>query len=84
MNQNIILTIVEFVASLLIEGVILAMIFNFISDKHQAKQQEFIATELNNIEKQIKYDHEQSQNSIQTAKQEIISQIKESTKDANP
>jgi len=84
MNQNIILTIVEFVASLLIEGVILAMIFNFISNKNQAKQQEFIATELNNIEKQNKFDYEQFQNSIQTAKQEIISQIKESTKDAKP
>lgn len=83
MNQNILLTILEFGASLLIEGVILTMIFNFISNKNQAKQQEFIATELNNIEKQIKYDHEQNQNSIQTAKQEIISQIKESTKDAN-
>ena len=88
MNQNVILTIIEFIASLLIEGVILTMIFNFISNKNQAKQQEFIATELNNIEKQNKFDFEQFQNSLQTAKQEIISQIKESadntTKDAKP
>lgn len=83
MNQNILLTIMEFLASLLIEGVILTMIFNFISNKNQSKQQEFIAQELNNIEKQVKFDYEQLQNEIRHSKQEIISQVKESAKDAN-
>lgn len=78
MNQNIILTIIEFIASLLIEGVILAMIFNAISNKTQSKQQEFIAQELNNIEKQNKFNTEQTQHELRYMKQEIISQIKES------
>jgi esterase/lipase len=80
MNQNIVLSIIEFVASTAVEGIILAGVFNWISDKNQQKQQEMLAQEMNNIEKQNKFDYEQFQKSIQTAKTEIISQIKESSK----
>ena len=78
MNQNIILSIIEFVASTIVEGVILAGVFNWIGDKNQQKQQEMLAQEMNNIEKQNKFDYEQFQKAIQNAKTEIISQIKES------
>jgi hypothetical protein len=88
MNQNILLTIAEFIASLIIEGVILSMVFNFISNKAQSQQQEFLAQELNNIEKQNKFDFEQLQTEIRAAKIDIINQIKESAenrqKDADP
>lgn len=80
MNQNIILSIIEFVASTIVEGVILAGVFNWIGDKNQQKQQEMLAQEMNNIEKQNKFDYEQFQKAIQIAKTEIISQIKESAK----
>lgn len=80
MNQNIMLTIIQFVASTIVEGIILAGIFNWIGDKNQQKQQEMLAQEMNNIEKQNKFDYEQFQKSIQNAKTEIISQIKESAK----
>ena len=59
MNQNIILSIIEFVASTIVEGVILAGVFNWIGDKNQQKQQEMLAQEMNNIEKQNKFDYEQ-------------------------
>ena len=78
MNQNIILSIIEFVASTIVEGVILAGVFNWIGDKNQQKQQEMLAQEMNNIEKQNKFDYEQFQKAMQNAKTEIISQIKES------
>lgn len=80
MNQNIILSIIEFVASTIVEGVILAGVFNWIGEKNQKKQQEMLTQEMNNIETQNKFDYEQFQKAIQTAKTEIISQVKESAK----
>lgn len=80
MNQNILLTILEFVASTIVEGLILAGVFQWLSNKDQQKQQEMLAQEMNNIEKQNKFDYEQFMQSIQNAKTEIISQIKESKK----
>jgi uncharacterized membrane-anchored protein YhcB (DUF1043 family) len=83
MNENIILTIVELGASILIEGVILAMVFNWISNKAQEKQQQNLQQEMQNLEKQNRHDFEQIMKSVQVAKTEIISQIKESSKGGN-
>lgn len=80
MNQNILLTIIEFVASTVFEGLILAGVFQWLSNRNQSQQQEFIAQELNNIEKQNKFDYEQFKQEIQNTKTELISQIKESNK----
>jgi hypothetical protein len=80
MNQNIILTIIEFGASLIVEGIILSMIFNWISNKETEKQQQNLKDEMNNIETQNKLIYEQLQDEIRMAKTEIISQIKESSK----
>lgn len=80
MNQNIILTIIEFGASLIVEGIILSMIFNWIANKETQKHQQNLKDEMNNIETQNKLIYEQLQGEIRTAKTEIISQIKESTK----
>jgi hypothetical protein len=79
MDQNIILTIVEFGASLIIEGIILSMIFNWISNKSTEKTQENLQREITNIEKQNKFDFVQLQNEIRDAKNDIISEIKERT-----
>jgi uncharacterized membrane-anchored protein YhcB (DUF1043 family) len=78
MNENTILTIVELVISILVEGIILAMVFQWISNKSQEKQQQNLQTEMQNLEKQNRYDFEQIMKAIQIAKTEIISQIKES------
>jgi hypothetical protein len=81
MNQNVILTIIEFIASLIVEGIILSMIFNWISNKESDKQQQNLQKELSNIEDQNKLIFEQLQLEIREIKHDIISQIKESTKD---
>ena len=78
MNQNIILAIVEFGASLIVEGIILSMVFNWIANNQNEKQQKSLQKEMNNIEIQNKFIYEQLQNEIRDAKREIISQIKES------
>jgi uncharacterized membrane-anchored protein YhcB (DUF1043 family) len=80
MNENVVLTIIELGASVLVEGIILAMVFNWISNKSQEKQQRNLQQEMQNLEKQNRYDFEQIMKAIQIAKTEIISQIKESSK----
>lgn len=78
MNQNIVLSIVEITTSLIIEGIILSMVFNWIANKETEKQQQNLQKEMNNIEVQNKFIYEQLQQEIQQSKTEIISQIKES------
>jgi adenine-specific DNA methylase len=78
MNQNIILTVIELVLSLIIEGIILSMIFNWIANNQNDKQQKNLQNEMNNIEAQNKFIYKQLQDEIHEAKTEIISQIKES------
>lgn len=77
MNKDIVLTLVELGASTLLEGVILAMIFNWISNRSQERQRLSLQSEMNNIEKQNKFDFQQLQAEIRLTKQEVISQIKE-------
>ena len=78
MNENIVLTIVEFVASLIVEGIILSMIFNWISNKETEKQQQKLKKEMTNIEEQNKFIFEQLQTEIRDSKLDLINQIKES------
>jgi adenine-specific DNA methylase len=78
MNENIVLTIVEFIASLIVEGIILSMVFNWIANKETSKQQKSLQKEMANIEIQNKFIYEQLQSEIKQSKTEIISQVKES------
>ncbi len=80
MNENIVLTIIEFGASLIVEGIILSMMFNWIANKETGKQQQNLQKEMSNIEIQNKFIYEQLQQEIRIAKTEMISQIKESSK----
>lgn len=80
MNQNIILTILEFGASLIVEGIILSMLFNWIANKETEKQQQNLQKEMTNIEEQNKFIYEQLQQEIRDTKNDLISQIKESSK----
>jgi hypothetical protein len=79
MSENIILTIIEFGASLIVEGIILSMIFNWIANKETHKQEQSLRAEMDNIETQNKLIYEQLQLEIRQAKTELISQIKESS-----
>jgi adenine-specific DNA methylase len=80
MNQNIILTIIELLISIVVEGIILSMIFNWISNKETEKQQQHIQKEMSNIEIQNKFIYEQIQKEIRDSRNDLISQIKESAK----
>ena len=81
MTDQIMLSVVEILISIVIEGVILSMIFAFISNQSSEKQASHIKSEMNNIEAQNKFIYEQLMNHIETAKTEVISQIKESEAD---
>jgi hypothetical protein len=80
MSENIILTVIELATSLIIEGIILSMIFNWIANKETKKQEDNLKSEMNNIETQNKLIFEQLQQEVRQAKTELISQIKESAK----
>jgi cell division protein FtsB len=78
MNQNILLTIIEIFIGLIIEGVIISMVFTYIANKTSEKQNAHLEKEMAKIELQSKFQFEQMLNSSENAKNEIISQIKES------
>lgn len=80
MDKNTVLTIVELLISLILEGIILSFVFMWIGNKLQSKNEQKLKEELANIEKQNKFDFEQLQTEIRLAKTDIINQIKESTK----
>jgi hypothetical protein len=80
MNNDILLTIIQIVFSLIIEGVILSMIFAFIANQTSEKQNKALKAEMSNIEVQNKFIYDQLKTEIENAKTEIISQIKESSK----
>ena len=79
MSENIILTVIELATSLIVEGIILSMIFNWIASKETQKQEDNLKDEMNNIETQNKLIFEQLQQEIRQAKTELINQVKESS-----
>lgn len=79
MDNSIILTVIEFIASVIVEGIILAGVFAHISNKAGEQQQQHLQNEMNNIETQNKFIYEQLQRQIDLMKFEIISEIKEAT-----
>lgn len=82
MNENILLTIVELAASILVEGILLSWIFSHLSSKSQSKMETKLRDEMSTMEKQTKFDYEQLQQEIKSAKSDIIAEIKESSKNA--
>jgi len=80
MSEQIYLSVIEILISLIIEGIILSMVFNWIANKETEQQQKNLKDEMNNIETQNKLIYEQLQQEIRMAKTELISQIKESQK----
>lgn len=79
MDKDATLTIIELIISILIEGVILAGVFTWISNKAQNRSEQKLNNEMNNIEKQNKFDFEQTMTAINQARLDIISEIKESS-----
>lgn len=77
MNTAVLTAVIETTISIFIEGIILAFVFQHISNLAGDKQQQHLQTEMNNIEKQNKFDFEQLQKEIRDAKTDILNQIKE-------
>ena len=78
MNEQIYLTIIEIFVGLIIEGILISMVFSFLSNQASEKQNRHLKNEMNNIETQNKFIYEQLQKQIEKAKTELISQVKES------
>lgn len=78
MNEQIYLTVIEMFVGIVIEGVLLSMVFAYISNRTSEKQSQNLQKEMANIETQNKFIYEQLDNAIYNAKNEIINQIKES------
>lgn len=78
MNQQILLAVIEIGISLIVEGIILSMVFAYISNQTSEKQNKALKNEMSNIEIQNKFIYDQLNRKIENIKGEIISQIKES------
>lgn len=74
------LTLAEFGASLVLEGIILGIIFQMISNKSSEKQRQHLQTEMNTIERQNRHNIDLIMDELREVKSELISQIKESSK----
>ena len=74
------LTLAEFGASLVLEGIILGIIFQMISNKASEKDRQHLQTEMNTIERQNRHNIDLIMDELREVKSELISQIKESTK----
>lgn len=80
MDKTIVISIIEFIAGLIIEGVVLGFIFQQIANRGQEKQQKNLQEEMNKIEIQNRKNTEVIQEDIKYMKMDLISQIKESKK----
>ena len=78
MSEQIYISIIEIFIGIVIEGVLLSMVFGFISNQTSEKQNKALEEEMSKIEMQNKFIYDQLMNSIKNAKTEVISQIKES------
>lgn len=78
MSEQLYIAIIEMFIGIVIEGVLLSMVFAFISNQTSEKQNKALKSEMSNIEVQNKFIYEQIIKNIENAKTEIISQIKES------
>jgi hypothetical protein len=78
MDNNTFMSIIEMMVGITVEGIILAFIFQWVSNKATEKQQQNLQQEMQNLEKQNRFDFEQIMKAIQISKTELISQIKES------
>jgi hypothetical protein len=78
MSEQLYIAIIELFIGIVIEGILLSMIFAFISNQTSEKQNRTLKDEMSNIEVQNKFIYEQIVKEVESAKTEIISQIKES------
>lgn len=81
MSETLYISIIETGIALIVEGIILAMVFNWIANKETEQQQKNLQDEMAKIETQNKFIYEQIQKEVYNSKTELISQVKESAKE---
>jgi uncharacterized membrane-anchored protein YhcB (DUF1043 family) len=76
--KEITFSLIEIFISLVVETIILGALFTWVSNKASVKSEQNLKSELKKVEDQNKFDFQQLQSEIRSAKSDIISQIKES------
>lgn len=76
--KDITFSLIEIFVSLIVETIILGGLFTYISNKSMTQNEQNLSAELKVIEDQNKIQFELLQNEIRFARNDILSQIKES------
>lgn len=76
--KDITLSLIEIFISLIVETIILGGVFTWVSNKSAEKMETKLKDEIRKLEKQNTLIYEEMSRSILTARNDIISQVKES------
>ena len=77
MDKTIVISIVEFISGLILEGIILGFIFQMISNKSQEKQQTKLQNEMYRIESQNRHNTQLIMDDLKEVKDSIIHEVNE-------
>ena len=77
MDKTIVISIVEFISGLILEGIILGFIFQMISNKSQEKQQNKLQNEMYRIESQNRHNTQLIMDDLKEVKDSIIHEVNE-------
>lgn len=80
MIKDITFSIIELGIGLVFEAIVVGLIFQQMSNRTQQENETNLRAEMKKIESQNKFDYQQLQKEIRDAKNDLISQIKESSK----
>lgn len=81
--KEITFSLIEIFISLIVETIILGGLFTWISNKQNQQMQQKLTDEMNNIEAQNKFIYQQITAEMTKNRNDVISQIKESTANGN-
>jgi hypothetical protein len=79
MNQQITFSLIEIFISLIVETIILGGVFTWVSNKAAKQNEQALKSELGTIENQNKLIYQELTAAIKASRDDVISQIKEST-----
>jgi hypothetical protein len=76
--NGITLSLIEIFISLIVETIILGGLFTWVSNKTSQRNEQALKSEMNTIENQNKLIYQELKREIESSRNDIISQIKES------
>jgi Tfp pilus assembly protein PilV len=77
--KEITFSLIEIFISLIVETIILGGVFTWVSTKTAQRNEQALKSEMNTIEEQNKLIYQELSREIQSSRNDVISQIKEST-----